>query len=89
MTSTRSFGRKILAMVTPQATWSLDIVLDSNPVVLLGATTSVAPALLHGGRVTLKAFEPMKILEITLSFKGRACVPSTSESLGDAECVFI
>ena len=88
MTSTRSFGRKILAMVTPQATWSLDIVLDSNPVVLLGATTSVAPALLHG-RVTLKVFEPMKILEITLRFKGRACVPSTSESLGDAECVFI
>ena len=84
MAGTLSLGRRILAMITPQATSSIDVVLDSGSALLLGATADASPALLRG-RVILELAEPMRIQEVSVRFRGRASVPAVSASLGDEE----
>ncbi|KZV65034.1 hypothetical protein PENSPDRAFT_690230 [Peniophora sp. CONT] len=84
MTATSSMGRWILTMMTPQRVSSIDIILESNPVLLLGATMATPSALLHG-RVVLELTEPTRIHEVTMRFRGRARVPFVNGSLGDAD----
>ncbi|VDC05173.1 unnamed protein product [Peniophora sp. CBMAI 1063] len=84
MTSTSSLGSKILALFTPQPASSIGIILDSDPVLLLGFTTSASSTLLRG-RAVLELLEPTRIQEVLVRFRGRASVPSVSESLGDAD----
>ena len=59
---------------------SLDIVVNSDTLVLRGTGVDVAPALLSGN-VVLYLSEATSIKEITLQFRGNARIPpSASES---------
>lgn len=59
---------------------SLDIVVNSDTLVLRGTGVDVAPALLSGN-VVLYLSEATSIKEITLQFRGKARIPpSASES---------
>ena len=53
---------------------SLDIVVNSDTLVLRGTGVDVAPALLSGN-VVLYLSEATSIKEITLSFRGKARIP--------------
>jgi arrestin-related trafficking adapter 4/5/7 len=55
----------------------LDIVLNSDTIVLKGTGNDVEPALLSG-HISLYLTEPMSLKEITLQFRGKARLPATS-----------